>query len=74
MDPAENAQTFGWNGRESWRVWVTHRLAESLLAASRCPDLPVAPWTFALAALELDGIMPTTFVPAEGIWAGTAGI
>jgi hypothetical protein len=74
MDPAEDAQTFGWNGRESWRVWVTHRLAESLLAASRCPDLPVAPWTFALAALELDGIVPTTFVPAEGIWAGTAGI
>jgi hypothetical protein len=70
MDPAEDAQTFGWKGGESWRVWVTNRLAEALLASSRCRDLPVTPWTFALAALELEGIQPTTFVPAERMWAG----
>lgn len=69
IDPAEDMQTFGWNGGESWRAWVTNRLAGSLLVSSRCPDLPVAPWTFALAALELDGIEPTTFVPEEGVWA-----
>jgi hypothetical protein len=69
IDPAEDMQTFGWKGGESWRAWVTSRLAESLLESSRCPDLPVAPWTFALAALELEGIEPTTFVPEEGVWA-----
>ena len=69
IDPAEDMQTFGWNGGESWRAWVTNRLAGSLIASSRCPDLPVAPWTFALAALELEDIEPTTFVPEEGVWA-----
>lgn len=70
IDPAEDMQTFGWNGGESWRAWVTSRLAGSLVASSRCPDLPVSPWTFALAALELEGIEPTTFVPEEGVWVG----
>jgi hypothetical protein len=37
-------------------------------AVSRCCELPVAPWTFALATLELHDIEPTTFAPAEGIW------
>lgn len=73
MDPAEDAQTFGWKGGESWRLWVSNRLAESLFAASRCRDLPVAPWTFALAALELMGIQPTTFVPAEYARAAARG-
>lgn len=68
MDPAEDMQTFGWKGGESWRAWVTNRLADSLLASSRCRDLPVAPWTFALAALELEDIEPTTFVPDESVW------
>jgi hypothetical protein len=74
IDPAEGAQSFGWNGGESWRAWVTSRLAASLRASSRCRDLPVPPWAFALASLELEGVEPTTFVPVEGVWSGTGTI
>lgn len=63
VDPADDAQRLGADGRESWRWWIVCRLAAAL-HASRGAAQSVPPWEFALARLGLDGINPETFAPA----------
>ena len=55
---------------ESWRGWVTNRLARFLHEGGTTPDVTLPAWTFALSRLELEGVDPRTFVPKEGHWAG----
>jgi hypothetical protein len=73
IDPGSDIQTFGWHGAESWRAWVTNRLAEPLQSAQASPALDVPPWLYALANLDLLGIEPTSFTPRTGAWSFAAG-
>jgi hypothetical protein len=65
MDPPASERT--WGGRESWRLWLTHRLARALLAARGAPE-GLEPWRFALERLRLEGIDTGTWTPAAGLW------
>ncbi len=54
--------------RESWRLWLTNRLALALVAA-RGAAATMPPWQFALARLALAGIDPRSWAPGEVNWA-----
>jgi hypothetical protein len=48
-------------GRQSWRQWVSGRLAESLTAAGEVPAGGAEPWQQALDRLRRDGIDPRSW-------------
>jgi hypothetical protein len=60
-DPDEGG-TVAWLPRESWRLWVTNRLATALLTA-RTATSSVEPWQFALQRLRLEGVDTLTWAP-----------
>jgi hypothetical protein len=62
-DPPSGAEPVG-AGRESWRVSVCRRLAESLQSAQAAPLRRTRPAGFALARLALDGVDVRSFAPA----------
>lgn len=73
IDPPANYGPPGWYGRESWRHWLSERLATAILAA-RHADVPaVAPYRFALERVRLDGVDPQSWTPVETIWMGDDG-
>jgi hypothetical protein len=47
---------------ESWRSWITHRLAVSIIAASGVV-LPVEPWQYAMGRLQLQGVNTMDWTP-----------
>jgi hypothetical protein len=67
MDPPAAERT-AWGGRESWRLWLTHRLARALLAARGAEGLE--PWRFALERLRLEGVDTDSWTPAASLWSG----
>jgi len=66
MDPP--ASEGSWGGRESWRLWLTHRLARALLAARGAAE-GIEPWRFALERLRLEGIDTASWTPSSGLWS-----
>jgi len=50
----------------SWRMWVTARLAEYLVAARDSTDGRISPSQFALERMRLSGIDTDTWAPADG--------
>jgi hypothetical protein len=68
MDPPVTERD-PWGGRESWRLWLTHRLARALLAARGAGE-EVEPWRYAVERLRLEGIDPHTWTPAASQWSG----
>jgi hypothetical protein len=71
VDPPRSEHMLEWQERESWRLWVTNRLALALLVARRDGG-PLEPWRFALARIELDGIDSTTWAPRGDLWEDEA--
>jgi hypothetical protein len=67
LDPPRSEHMLEWQERESWRLWVTNRLALALVAARRDRG-PLEPWRYALARIELDGVDSTTWAPREDVW------
>jgi hypothetical protein len=65
IDPPPGRPIPGWRERESWRLWVTNRLATALLAARTTGPAAVEPWQFALERLRADGVDPVTWIPTE---------
>lgn len=75
-DPPHDPQTRPGLARESWRLWVTNRLAVALLAARSAGDeakATVPPWRFALERLRLEGIDIATWTPRQAIWQQEGG-
>jgi len=60
VDPPADSQ---WSGRESWRLWLTHRLAVALLAGKKSEAPGVEPWRFALERLRLEGVDTDSWTP-----------
>jgi hypothetical protein len=50
---------------ESWRLWITNRLAVAFLAAKGVKSKGLQPWRFALERLRLQGVDTNTWTPAE---------
>jgi hypothetical protein len=61
-DPIPDAGTHS-RERESWRLWVTNRLADALLHVKAAPSDTVSAETFALARVALDGVDPDSWTP-----------
>jgi hypothetical protein len=55
-----------WSGGESWRLWLTHRLATALLAGKQATG--VEPWRFALERLRLEGVDTDSWTPGARLF------
>lgn len=67
MDPpADESSPYG-GGRESWRFWLTHRLARAVLAG-KSAGAEVEPWRFALERLRLEGVDTDSWTPGALLW------
>jgi hypothetical protein len=68
VDPPRSQRS--WSEGESWRLWLTHRLARALLTARRAPaaDPAVEPWHFALERVRLEGVDTATWTPGALLW------
>ena len=62
-DPRPDAGPVG-EGIESWRVSVSRRLAEYLIAAQAAPLQRIRPAEYALGRLAIDGVDMRSFAPA----------
>lgn len=67
MDPPHQGHGLPWLDRESWRLWVTNRLATALLSA-RAGGSAMEPWRFAMERVRLEGVDVATWTPAAHIW------
>ncbi len=68
IDPPAQEQTFNGQYGESWRLWVTNRLAAALLTAKSAQSADVEPWQFALERLRLDDVNIETWTPPQLSW------
>lgn len=57
-------------GGESWRLWLTHRLARALISArsAHSEDTESEPWRFALERVRLEGVDTDTWTPGAMLW------
>ncbi|HEX3131362.1 MAG TPA: hypothetical protein VH394_28755 [Thermoanaerobaculia bacterium] len=53
-------------GGESWRLWLTHRLARAILSAKSTES--AEPWRFALERVRLEGVDTDTWTPGAMLW------
>jgi hypothetical protein len=67
-DPPRAAQTPLLTMGESWRLWITNRLARALLAARASPSAAIEPWQFALDRVRLEGVDTETWAPGQRMW------
>jgi|SRR5271166_68985 len=65
VDPLPEKDTLSWRGQESWRFWVTNRLAAALVLARRAPRGTLEPWQFALERLRLENVDTVTWAPTR---------
>ena len=68
IDPPIKEQVFTDQESESWRLWVTNRLATALLTAKVALCDKVEPWQFALERLRLDGVDTDSWAPPQLFW------
>jgi hypothetical protein len=73
-DPPRDAQMLDWQERESWRLWLTNRLATALVAARTSRLRNVEPWRFALERVRLEGVDTRTWTPDPAIWGTDATV
>jgi hypothetical protein len=67
IDPPPRDRANSWLERESWRLWLTNRLALALLSARRSPG-DMEPWRFALRRVRLEGVDTDTWTPQSGVF------
>jgi hypothetical protein len=66
IDPLPERGTLSWQGPESWRLWITNRLATAIVSARKKHSCPLEPWQFALERLRLENIDTDTWAPTQG--------
>jgi hypothetical protein len=54
--------------RESWRLWITNRLADALLHAQANPPRTMPVEAYAFARIALDGVDPASWTPRAVAW------
>jgi hypothetical protein len=62
IDPPPERLGDNWQA-ESWRLWVTNRLATALIQAKTAQLGKFTPWQFAMARLRLDGVDTNEWAP-----------
>lgn len=71
MDPPPSTQLTGWGKTESWRSWLTNRLARGLIYARRTGAAGTRAIDFALARVALEGVDTALWTPSDQVWAST---
>lgn len=66
VDPPKQNGVLPWQERESWRMWITNRVAVAMIGARQSQNGRLAPWRFALERLRLDAIDTDTWTPLAG--------
>ena len=64
VDPPASARVLNWQPQESWRLWLTNRLAHALLTARATASAErhgLQPWQYALERVALEGIDTSTW-------------
>jgi hypothetical protein len=64
IDPSPHERLLASRPEESWRYWVTNRLASGLVHAQSVGN-SVEPWEFAMDRLSLEGVDTTTWLPID---------
>ena len=64
MDPPRDKYQANWQEKESWRLWITNRLASAIIAAKSHKNTDLKPGKFALKRLSLEGIDTTNWIPS----------
>jgi hypothetical protein len=72
VDPFPEKGALSWQGPESWRLWVTNRLAVGLVSARNNIAGTLQPWKFALERLRLENVDTVTWAPRNGFGLPTA--
>ena len=54
--------------RESWRLWITNRLADALLHGQAKPPRTMPVEAYAFARIALDGVDPASWTPRAVAW------
>jgi hypothetical protein len=65
IDPLPEKGAPSWQGPESWRTWITNRLASFLVLAGNAPRGPLQPWRFALERLRLENVDTVAWAPTQ---------
>ena len=73
MDPPRALKLLRWRETESWRLWVTNRLALYMLAARAASSCALDPWQYALVRLRFEGVDISTWAPSPSIWSSDDG-
>jgi hypothetical protein len=68
IDPPLEERTIGYQGLESWRLWISNRLANALIAARHSESAGIEPWRFALERVALEGVNTATWTPKPAMW------
>ena len=66
VDPLPEKGALSWQGPESWRLWVTNRLAIALVSARKNIMGTLQPWQFALERMRLENVDTVTWAPRDG--------
>ncbi len=65
VDPLPEKGALSWQGPESWRLWVTNRLATALVSARKNCAGTLQPWQFARERLRLENVDTATWAPTQ---------
>ncbi len=65
IDPPRDSHTVPWLEHESWRIWVTNRLATALVLARHTGHSEIEPWRFAMERVRLEGVDTRTWTPSR---------
>jgi hypothetical protein len=74
VDPPRQSGVLAWQERESWRLWITNRIAVAMIAARQSQNARLTPWRFALERLRLDAIDTDTWTPLAGFGRSPAAL
>jgi hypothetical protein len=72
VDPPKQNGVLAWQERESWRMWITNRVAVAMIGAQQSQNGRLTPWRFALERLRLDAIDTDTWTPLAGFGRAVA--
>jgi hypothetical protein len=70
VDPPDNDRALQWLRRESWRLWLVHRLGGALSIAKTARSAAATePWRFALERVRRHGVDIDTWTPSPTLWS-----
>ena len=70
IDPPESERALRWLGPNSWRSWLSQRLAAAIAVAKSAQSASaVEPWRFAIERARRHGVEIETWTPSATLWS-----